>query len=101
MIRINRVTAAPSSTRGACSCWVWVSIPAALRMKLDSLAPFSGSRIVNSSSATGMPVTATMSPHRQLWVTVATQPTKRMPIVWDRGSARLCHANTRARAWVG
>ena len=48
-----------------------------------------------------MPATATIRPHRQLWVTVAIQPTNRMPIVWDSGSARLCQAKTRARAWVG
>ncbi len=65
------MTAEPSSTLGARSCSVSMSMPAAFKMWLDSLAPFSGSRMKKMLSAMGTPMMASPNAHRQLWVDAA------------------------------
>ncbi len=61
-MRSSRVIDGPNSTRGASLCWDWMSMPDALRMWLDSLAPLSGSRRVNRDSPMGMPARAMSVP---------------------------------------
>ncbi len=70
-MRSRRVTAGPSRTLGAFSCSVSMSMPAAFRMWLDSLAPFSGSRMKKVAMATGTPMMARARLQRQLWVAAA------------------------------
>ena len=48
-------TAEPSSTRGASPCWVWMSMPDAFRMWLDSFGPLSGSRSREQGQGDGHP----------------------------------------------
>ena len=79
----------PSRTFGADSCWLATSIPDALRMWLDSLAPLAGSRSRRMARPTGMPSVPSSSAHRQLPKAAATTPTIQMPKVWDTGSAPL------------
>ena len=104
---VERPDAEQPQDRGAeehpwtASCWLAVSMPAALRMWFDSFSPLAGSRSRSASSATGTPTSATRSDQRQLPVTSAMVVMTSRPTVFASGSEMPCQLNTRARACVG